>query len=298
MNTESRKILDPEVVSRINSYALKARLVVEGFMTGLHRSPYHGFSVEFAEHRPYMSGDSLKSIDWKVFAKSDRYFVKEYEEETNLKAYLLLDTSRSMTFSSGTVSKLEYCKCLTAALAYLFIQQRDAVGLVCFNEKIEKFLRPRSVSLHLQNILAELQNLSVGMSTKTGFAFHQLAEQIKRRGLVIILSDLFDDIDQIISGLKHFRHQQHEVLVFHVIDPYETNFSFSKEALFEDLESGQRLHIDPWLIKDDYARLFNRNLDRLRTECRNHQVDYVLLNTTDPYDKAFFAYLSKRLRLY
>ncbi|MBI3873194.1 MAG: DUF58 domain-containing protein, partial [candidate division Zixibacteria bacterium] len=203
--TSYRDFLNPEVVSRLKSMEMKARLVVEGFITGLHKSPYHGFSVEFAEHRQYMPGDPIRNIDWKVFAKSDRYFVKEFEEETNLKSYILFDASRSMQYTSGTVTKFTYAAQLGAALAFLMLKQRDAVGLVVFDEKIRNYIPPKSASVHLHALLSTIAGVEPASTTDAGVALHEMADRIKRRGLIIVLSDLFDDPSLVLAGLKHFR---------------------------------------------------------------------------------------------
>jgi len=296
--TDYKKFLKPEVISKLSGMELRARLVVEGFIAGLHRSPYHGFSVEFAEHRPYMPGDPLKNIDWKVFSRTDRYFVKEYEEETNLKAYLLIDTSGSMGYSSNGTSKLEYTSYLSAALSYLMLKQRDSVGLVIFDQKIQKYLPPKSAVSHLHVLLTQLDQLRPSQTTNVAEALHEMAERIKRRGLIILFSDLFDSPEAILSGLKHFRHRKHEVIVFHVLDPKERYFDFSQEAIFKDLETGQEISTSPYQIGDDYRKSINKWIERFTLECRQSLIDYVLLDTRVAFDEALFAYLSKRERLF
>jgi len=293
-----RKYLDPEVVSRLKTMEMRARLVVEGFITGLHKSPYHGFSVEFAEHRQYMPGDPIRNIDWKVFAKSDRYYVKEFEEETNLKAYLLLDTSGSMKFTSGKITKLEYASYLTAALSFLMLKQRDAVGLVTFGEKIRQYIPPRSASGHLHSLLTSLEKLDASEKTDVPRALHEMAERIKRRGLVVVMSDLLDDPDRVLAGLKHFRHRNHEVIIFHILDPYERRFSFPGEAIFKDMETGEELSTIPWQIKADYQKSVSAFIQRYSRECRQSLIDYVTVDTSQSYDYALFAFLAKRSRLY
>ena len=277
---------------------MKARLVVEGFIAGLHRSPYHGFSVEFAEHRQYMPGDSLRNIDWKVYGKTDRYFVKEFEEETNLKAYLLLDISGSMGYSSNGINKLEYSSYLCAALSYLMLKQRDSVGLVIFDQKIKKYIPPKSTLSHLHNVLRELDKLSPSEPTNISSALHQMAERIKRRGLIILLSDLFEQPEEIISGLKHFRHKKHEVIVFHILDPKERSFAFENEAIFKDLETNEEIMTSPWQIRKEYQERLKELLNRYTLECRESMIDYVLLDTSVPFDRALFSYLNKRQRLW
>jgi uncharacterized protein (DUF58 family) len=293
-----RRFLKPEVVSKLSGIEIKARLVVEGFIAGLHKSPYHGFSVEFAEHRQYMPGDPIRNIDWKVYAKSDRYFVKEFEEETNLKAYILLDTSGSMAYKSADIPKLEYSCYLSASLAYLMLKQRDSVGLVVFDQHIRKYIPPKSTMTHLHNLLKELDKLEASETTNVSSTLHEMAERIKRRGLIIVISDLFDDPDLIINGLKHFRHKKHEVIVFHVLDPKEKNFSFPKEAIFKDLETGEEILTSPWQIRKDYQQKIDSLVQRYTLECRESIIDYVLLDTSVPFDYALFSYLNKRGRLW
>ncbi|MCZ6635156.1 MAG: DUF58 domain-containing protein [bacterium] len=290
--------LKPESVSRFTRLDLVARLIVEGFITGLHQSPYHGFSVEFSEYRPYMPGDPLRDLDWKAFAKTDRLYIKQYEEETNLKAYLLLDISASMAYGSGDLTKFQYTTYIAAALAHLMLRQRDAVSLVSFDNRIRTYLPPRSVESHLHTLLTALQSTTPeGTDTDLAVAFHDLAERIKRRGLIIIFSDLLDDPDTLLSGLKHFRHRKHEVIVFHILDPRERDLAFDRETRFVDLESGTGIATEPWHIAPDYRNHMNNLIDRFRRECRNSLIDYVLLDTTEPFDIALFNYLAKRKRL-
>jgi uncharacterized protein (DUF58 family) len=298
MPEDYRRFLRPDVVSKLSGMEIKARLVVEGFIAGLHKSPYHGFSVEFAEHRQYMPGDPLKNVDWKVYAKTDRFFIKEFEEETNLKAYILVDTSGSMGYSSNGVNKLEYSCYLSAALSYLMLKQRDSVGLVLFDQNIKKYIPPKSaLRSHLHVILQELDKLKPSQTTNVSFALHQMAERIKRRGLIILISDLFDDPDKVINGLKHFRHKKHEVIVFHVLDPKERNFAFPELAIFKDLETQEELMTSPWQIRKEYTERFKALVSKYTLQCRESLIDYVLLDTSVSFDYALFSYLSKRQRL-
>jgi uncharacterized protein (DUF58 family) len=299
MPEDYRRFLKPDVVSKLSGMEIKARLVVEGFIAGLHKSPYHGFSVEFAEHRQYMPGDPLKNVDWKVYAKTDRYFIKEFEEETNLKAYILLDTSGSMGYGSDSVNKMEYGCYLSAALSYLMLKQRDSVGLVLFDQNIRKYIPPKSaLRSHLHVILQELDKLEPSQTTNISFALHQMAERIKRRGLIILISDLFDQPDKVITGLKHFRHKKHEVIVFHVLDPKERTFAFPELAIFKDLETEEELMTSPWQIRKEYTQRFKELVSRYTLQCRESLIDYVLLDTSIPFDYALFSYLSKRQRLW
>ncbi|MFH2035988.1 MAG: DUF58 domain-containing protein [Candidatus Zixiibacteriota bacterium] len=293
-----RKYLDPEMVGKLKGMELKARMVVEGFIAGMHKSPYHGFSVEFAEHRQYMPGDNIRDIDWKVYAKSDRYYIKQYEEETNLKAYLLLDCSASMKYSSGETDKFNYAATLASALSYLMLKQRDAVGLVTFDTKIRKYIPPRSRSGHLHQLLRELANQQPSDQTDIAVTLHEMAERINRRGLIIILSDLLDDPDKIIPGLKHFRHKKHEMILFHILDPRERDFAFPSEAIFKDIETGEKITTLPWQIKKHYAKATQEFSDKIAYECRQSQIDYHLIDTSIPFDRAIYAFLSKREKLY
>jgi uncharacterized protein (DUF58 family) len=295
--TDYRKYLDPATVSKLASIELKARMVVEGFIVGLHRSPYHGFSVEFAEHRQYMPGDDFKHIDWKVYGKSDRFYIKQFEEETNLKAYILLDASNSMGYKSDGISKLEYGSYLAASLAYLMLRQQDAPGLLVYDEKIRAYIPPKGAHSHITPILAQLNDTQASNQTDAAVAFHELAERIKRRGLIIVISDLLDDPEKLLLGLKHFRHRQHEVIVFQVMDPLERSFAFGAEARFKDMETGRELMTDPWQVRKEYVRRLEEYTERIRKVCRDSQIDYHLLDTSVQFDKALFGYLSKRSKL-
>jgi uncharacterized protein (DUF58 family) len=292
-----RRYLDPEVISKLRSMDLRARLVVEGFIAGMHKSPYHGFSVEFAEHRQYMPGDEIKHVDWKVYGKTDRFYVKQFEEETNLKSYLLVDTSASMGFGSGKINKLQYASYLAAALSFLMLRQRDAVGLVTFSDKILRNLPPRSITSYLHLILKELDAVRPSDKTDIGETLHRIAEQVKRRGLVILFSDLLDDPARVMSGLKHFRHRKHEVIVFHIMDPLELTFDFGSDAVFRDIETGEQIVTQPVHIRNEYRRQVRAFVDTYRRTCREDRIDYVLLNTKEDFDRALFQYLVKRKRV-
>jgi uncharacterized protein (DUF58 family) len=298
MNRIVSDYLDPNVVSRMDRLDLIARLVVEGFMPGLHQSPYHGFSVEFSEYRQYMPGDPLRNLDWKVWGRTDKLFVKQYEEETNLKAFLVLDSSASMAYGSGSITKHRYAALVAAALSHLMLRQRDAVGLVSFDSALRSFLPPRSVGSHLHTLLAAVEDSAPdGSDTDLAETFHDLAERIKRRALIIVLSDLLDDTDSVINGLKHFRHRNHEVIVFHLLDPREHDLAFDRETVFVDLESGARVSTEPWQIAKEYRAEIDARLERLQRECRENFIDYVCLDTETPFDVALSNYLAKRKKL-
>ncbi|HEY4613777.1 MAG TPA: DUF58 domain-containing protein [Bacteroidota bacterium] len=295
---ESLKYLRPDVVAQLANMELRARLVVEGFITGLHKSPYHGFSVEFTEHRPYMPGDEIRNVDWKVYGKTDRFYIKQYEEETNLKSYIVLDASKSMDYASaGQLRKIEYASYIAAALAYLMVEQRDAVGLTVYDEAIRFSLPPHATRSYLKQILKELEQLQPGKKTGIASSLHVVAEQIKRRGLVIILSDLFDDPAQVMTAFKHFRHKGNEVIVMQVLDPMERTFAFGSDAVFRDMETKEELMTQPWHIQKAYQQSMKEFLETLKRECRENAIDYVLLDTSMPFDKALFEYLNKRKRI-
>ena len=277
---------------------LRARLVVEGFITGLHKSPYHGFSVEFAEHRQYMPGDEIKHLDWKVYGRTDRHYIKQYEEETNLKAYILLDTSRSMEYAStGNLRKLDYACYLAASLSYMMIRQQDAVGLALFDSQLNHFLPPHATRGFLRQILIALETARAGNTTGTRKALHQVADRIKRRGLVIVISDLLDDPVEVTTALRHFRHKKNEVIVMHILDPMEQSFSFGLPALFRDLETEEKMTTHPWQIQHSYRQAMADFLAYYKKECRENHIDYVLLDTKTPFDVALTSYLSKRERI-
>jgi uncharacterized protein (DUF58 family) len=296
--SQVKQLLDPDVAARLKGLELRARLVVEGFISGLHKSPYHGFSVEFAEHRQYMPGDAVARLDWKVFAKTDRYYLKEFEEETNLRCQILLDCSGSMAFGTQGVTKFEYARTLAAALAYLMQRQRDAVGLTAFSDRMVADLPSRSARMHLHLLLRQLSALEPASTTSTREVFGTMADRLKRRGLVIIISDLLTDPAAVIRGLKHFRHRRHEVVVFQVLDPRELDFSFPRAARFEDMETGELLPTLPAHIRHAYSAQMQELTDTYRKNCLESLVDYHLLNTEVPFGHALYAYLGKRSRLY
>lgn len=297
MKDDYRKYLDPTTVSKLAGMELKARLVVEGFIVGLHKSPYHGFSVEFAEHRQYMPGDDVRHIDWKVYGKSDRFYIKQFEEETNLRGYILLDASASMGYKSNGISKLEYGSYLAAALSYMMLRQQDAPGLLVYDQKIRSYIPPRGARSHINNILKELDRIEPSEKTDAAIAFHELADRVKRRGLIIVISDLFDDPEKMLNAFKHFRHRKHEVIVFQVLDPFERNFDYKAEARFRDMETGQLLLTNPHQIRKEYIERLTEFVEYFSRSCRDSQIDYHLLDTSVPFDMALFGYLAKRSRL-
>ncbi|MDP7464875.1 MAG: DUF58 domain-containing protein [Candidatus Marinimicrobia bacterium] len=290
-------ILTPDIISRLNNLSLKARFVVEGFIVGLHKSPYHGFSVEFSEHRAYGAGDEIRHVDWKLWGKTDRFFIKQFEEETNLKSYLLVDQSLSMTYKSKKMTKLEYAQILAASLGYLMLKQQDAVGLTLFDDRIRVNIPARSKRSHLNIILSQMQNIIAGPETTIAPVLHKTAEAIKKRGLIILISDLFDDPDKVLSGLQHFRYKGHEVIVFHVLDPQELTLDFTQRTRFRDMESGEEIVTDPWHIQSDYQKSMEQFCDYIKSNCRQKNIDYVQLSTDLPLDMALSEYLIKRKRI-
>lgn len=289
---------DPSTLSRYGGLGLVARTLVEGFLTGVHKSPYKGSSVEFAEHRPYSRGDDLRRIDWRVHGKTDRYYIKEFEEETNLRAYLLVDASGSMGFRGRGPSKFDYARHVAACLAYLMLHQLDAVGLATMDSKLRRFLPPRASPKHLLRILDVLEHTEPGGETSLAPLLHELAgRQIRRRGLVVVLSDCFDDVRELTLALKHFRHQKHEVLLFHILAPEEIEFPFHKPTQFQNLElTADRRLIDPARLRAGYLNRFSAFCRDLRERARGMGVDYELLRTDEPVDRALGAYLARRRR--
>ncbi|RJP72566.1 MAG: DUF58 domain-containing protein [Ignavibacteriales bacterium] len=298
LGLDYRKYLNPSTVSKLNSLELKARLVVEGFIAGLHKSPYHGFSVEFSEHRPYMQGDSLKNIDWKVYGKTEKFFIKQFEEETNLICNVIVDVSKSMDFSyDKNIKKLEYASILAASFIYLMLNQRDAVGLTLFSDKLETYFPPKSNRGYLSELLRSLSTTNAASTTQTASCLSEIAERIKRRGLVIIISDFFDDVNSVLKALKHFRYKKNEVVVFQVLDPVEINFSFGRDAIFKDLETAEEMTTQPHQIQKAYRQAMKEFTEHIKQECLNSNIEYNLLDTSTPFDKALINYFKKRSRL-
>lgn len=291
-----RKYLDPQTLAKLSGLELRARSIVEGYVAGAHRSPFHGFSVEFAEHREYVPGDDLRYVDWKAYGKTDRVYLKQYEEETNLVCYLLLDVSESMTYRSDGVamSKLDYARCVAASLAYLVLQQQDGVGLTTFDAEVRAFIRPSAHPTHMGAMLHALEAAPTTAKTSLGPIFHDLAERYKKRGVVVILSDLFDDVASLIAGLKHLRHRRHEVILFHVIDPAEEDFPFRNLTLFKGLEGLPKVLVDPQALRKAYVEEFEQFVREVKNGCHARQIDYVPLRTDRPMDLALSSYLAAR----
>ena len=294
---ETTDYLRPEIASSLSNMELVARFVVEGFITGLHKSPYHGFSVEFAEHRPYLVGDPIRNIDWKLFARTDRYYIKQFEEETNLKATIVVDSSRSMNYSSDPkqITKFRYATLLAAALAYLMTRQQDAVGLAIFDEQLRTFYPPRLKASYLREILKVLQQTEPSNSTHTQVALRNVLERIKRRGLVIVISDFLDEPKEVITSLKLLRNAGHEVIAFQVLDPVERTLALTaSDATIYDLESGEFMKTQPYQLQETYKAAVEAYLEELRTSLAAERIDHVVLETTTPFDRALTEYFYRR----
>lgn len=288
---------DPTELARYGGLSLVARNVVEGFLTGIHRSPFKGFSVEFAEHRQYYPGDEIRHLDWRLLAKTDRYYIKEYEEETNLKAYLVVDASGSMNYrGKQKLSKFEYAQQVAASLAYLMLAQLDAVGLVTHDTKITNIVPPKTSSKHLLNILRTLEGVAPGGETALAPIWHNLAGQhLKRRGMVFILSDCFDNVDELARAMQHLRHRHHDVLLFHILAPEEVEFPFRNPTKFRNLEiAGQEIVADARRLREEYLKNFEAFRANLKRKADDLMIDYIMLRTDDPVDRALGAYLARR----
>ena len=282
-------------MASIEGLGIQARLIVEGYVAGMHPSPYHGFSVEFAEHREYVPGDDIRHVDWKVWSKTDKYYLKQYEEETNLLLYLLLDSSESMSYASGkNVSKFQYAQFVASALAYMVLQQQDSVGLATFDDGVRRYLRPAGQTVHLKEILHVLDVTPARSKSDLGIVFNDLAERFKKRGVVVVLSDFFDDVPRIIAGLKHLRHRRHEVIVFHILDPAELDFPFRDTTLFKGMEGIADLLTEPHALRKAYQEELGDFLETLKKGCRMIDIDYVPLRTDQDLDVALSSYLAAR----
>jgi uncharacterized protein (DUF58 family) len=291
------RFLDPAIIARLGTMELKARTVVEGFLSGLHRSPFKGFSVEFAEYRQYLPGDDLSTLDWKVYARSDRHYVKKFEEETNLEAHLLLDTSASMAYrGAAAMSKLEYGCVLAASLAFLMNRQRDAAGLIAFDDRIRFRLPAGSRTGHLHALMLALEQMQAGSMSDVGRPLHQLAEALTKRSLVVLISDLLDDPEPAVRGLRHLKFRGTDVIVFQLLDPNELTFPFRGPSKFRDLESAQEVIAEPSAIRKAYLRELAGLTLRFDRELRGAGIDFVQLDTSQPLDFALLAYLGARQR--
>lgn len=291
-----KQLLDPATLAQLQGLELRAHRVVEGYVTGVHRSPYHGFSIEFSEHREYTPGDDLRYVDWKAFGRTDKVYLKQFEEETNLICYLLVDASESMSYQSSgaSMSKLEYARTVAASLACLILHQQDSVGLVTFDCEMRDLIRPSSNPSQLKQLTHLLQETEPRQTTDTGPVFHDLAERLKRRGIIIILSDFLDNVESMLDGLRHFRYRQHEVIAMHILDPAEHDFPFQQPTLFRGLEDLPDVMTEPRALRQAYLKEFGTYLKKVAAGCRVQQADYVSMRTDQPLDLALTSYLSTR----
>ncbi len=299
MPDTGRHYLDPKTLNKITRLDMRARLVVEGFISGLHQSPYNGFAIEFAQHRPYVPGDEIKHIDWKVWSKTDRYYIKEYEEDTNLKCTFLLDCSKSMRYGEHdrqALSKFDYGATLCACLAYLLQKQQDAAGLITFDNDVRLNLPASAHPSHMKLLVHELEQTACDDRTDIDTAFTSLPEQISRRGLVALVSDLFVDIDALTDALRHFRYRRHEVIVFHVMHADEIEFPFKDITMFKGLELDRQLITEPRALRKAYLQAKDAFVERVRRCCSSCGIDYVPISTADPLDAALSSYLAFRQR--
>ncbi|MFB3845111.1 MAG: DUF58 domain-containing protein [Candidatus Cloacimonadaceae bacterium] len=287
-------LLTDETLAKLKRFQLTAQQIVEGFLIGQHKSPYHGFSVEFSDHRQYYPGDPLKSIDWKVVARAERYYVKRYEEETNLRCYILFDHSKSMFYQSAGIPKIEYARQLAGALAWLMMSQKDAVGLFTFTDTITQALYPKAYRSYLSTVFEALLMTEAQDVTNIQPVLHQMAEAIKKRSMIIVISDLLDEPEGILSGLKHFRNHHHEVIVFHIRDPQEEQFKFKRETEFVDAETGEKIRVTPWQIRGAYLDAYNSYIQTLKEGCQQAQIEYNPVTTHTPFDDLLVKYLIKR----
>ncbi|HSK64887.1 MAG TPA: DUF58 domain-containing protein [Pyrinomonadaceae bacterium] len=294
--TTPSRFLDPELLARIGSLELLARAVVEGFMSGLHRSPFTGFSTEFTEYRQYNPGDDLRYLDWRLLGRTDRYFIKKYRADTNTQCHLLIDTSASMNYAhASSVTKLQYAKFLAASLAYLLNRQQDAVGVVAFDQKVHTHVPARNRTGHMRTVFGNLSLLEPGGETRLAESLHQLAEILTRRGIVVVISDFYDQPDRLQEAFQHLRFKGHDLVAFHVLDQSELDFDFTEPMLlFEDAETQEQMPVLPDVVKNGYRERMQRHVDEMRRCAAANHVDYALLTTKQPLDFALFAFLSRR----
>jgi uncharacterized protein (DUF58 family) len=298
MSDTGYRYLEPEALARVKNLAMVARGVVEGAISGLHASPYKGFSVEFAEHREYTAGDDPRHLDYKMLARTDRLYIKQYEEETNMRVQVLLDTSGSMGYRyEQKINKLEYASYLTAILAYLMTRQQDSIGLTTFDDKVRVDMPARSSPRHFNEMMRKLEEIKPGRATAVAETLHLLANRFKKRCLIVLISDLYDDPDEVLRALHHFKHRRHEVIVFHVLDKSEIEFPFRETVAFHDLETNERIQVEPAYVRDVYKEQIDAFIETYRRGCAESNIDYVMTDTTVPYDFMLTRYIAKRNRL-
>jgi len=290
-------MIDPATLMKIRSMELRAKVVVEGFWKGIHRSPYHGFSAEFTEYRQYTSGDDPRYIDWRVFARSDRYYIKRFEDETNLRCHLLIDHSRSMGYRSGDYTKSQYAGTLAATLAYFLFTQGDAVGLAAFDDRIQEYMPPRNRPSYLRRLMTALETQPRGRATDLGAPLQHIARLLTRRGMIVLISDLLTSIERLERDLGYLRAGGHDIVLFHILDPAELHFDFDMPALFQDIESGRDLYVDPPAVQKSYRQMLSSHLASVRAICSRLGIDYHLFSTDRPFDAALLEFLQHRTRI-
>ena len=297
MEGSSQRYLDPAVLNKFDVSPLLAKLIVEGFISGLHKSPFHGFSVEFADHREYVPGDDLKYLDWQVYARTDRYYIKRYQEETNLRCYIVLDRSASMAFGTGSITKWDYACFLSTCLAYMIMQQQDACGLALFGAKPGLLVPPRCRTSHLRQIMQVMIRNPPSGETNVSASLQAIVRNLKRRGLVVVISDLIDDPAQTLKSLRMIRAHGHDTIVFHIQDAAEINFPFDGATVFRDMETGEELEIDPSTVRKAYVQHFQETCEFYKKGLVEMGIDYEPINTREPYDTALSAYLQRRAKI-
>ncbi len=295
---QSMRFLDPVALTRISSLELVARTVVEGFISGLHRSPHLGFSVNFAEYRHYRPGDDIRKIDWKVFGRTDRFYVKEYEGETNTAVNLILDCSRSMAYGSRGITKMEYGQFLTASLAYFAFKQRDSIGFAAYDDQVREHVPARGSIGHLNTVLHAIERLQATERSNFTPPLVEVASRLRRKGIVIVVSDLYDDAEKVMMGLRNLAFRGNDVIVFHVLDPAELLFDFDKSAQFIDMETREEMHVIPDFLRQEYLKLIRAQSAAYAMECEKDRMDYQLIDTSQPLDQALYTYLARREQLY
>ncbi|MFW6158247.1 MAG: DUF58 domain-containing protein [Planctomycetota bacterium] len=294
MPSGAEQYLKPDVLAKVARFDLKAKFLIEGFFSGLHRSPFKGFSAEFSDHRKYVPGDDIKDLDWKVYARTNKYYVKQFEAETNMECYLVVDASASMGYGTTGLTKLEYATYLAGALAFLVISQQDSVGLITFDDAIRALVEPRSKRKHIIRILKLLNDTQAGRQSKVSDLLHQAAGGIDHRGLVVVLSDLLDEPDDVVEALGHLRFDGHDVIVFQILDAAEAHFPFAETRRFEDVESGEKITADAGSIKAGYLRALGEFIETYRSELYKRRIDFFAMDTSMSFDRALMAYLMKR----
>jgi uncharacterized protein (DUF58 family) len=291
------RFLSPEVLARITSLELLARTVVEGFISGLHRSPFTGFSTEFAEYRQYMPGDDLRYLDWKLLGRTDRYYIKKYRADTNSQCHILIDASASMRYTTGDITKLQYAQFLGSSLAYLANKQQDAVGLIAFDQEVRTHIPAHTRTGHMRTIFGRMEQIEAGNETRLSEMLHLAAERISRRGIIVVISDFYDEPEAITEALQHLRFKGNDVIVFQVMDKNELDFDFLEPVLLEDSETEEQIHVLPDVLGDGYRDTIRRHVEAVKESCTSNKIDYELLTTDKPLDYALFSFLAKRARM-